>query len=113
MNLQDKLRSYAEKARSRREDVAADALLEAARMLDAMAEQERRKRDVATYDEVTAKRVQTQLRQLEGVIPLLQGLRREPSVDGWRLSQKYVEAYRLPTPEQALRALGAKPDRVG
>jgi hypothetical protein len=82
------------------------------RAADRITELERRLSDVARYDESGRRYANEQIRALDGAIPVLKLLRRDPYSDGWRLRNIELEANNLPTPEQLLRALAkARPSR--
>ena len=74
-------------------------------------ERDRRLNDIAKYTEGRGLYVEKQVRAVDSVIPIVMLLRRDPTFDGWRLSQLALDAEHLPTPEQALRDLGFKLDR--
>jgi hypothetical protein len=69
-------------------------------------ERDRSLGDIAKYTESRGLYVEKQVRAVDSVIPILMLLRREDAGDCWRLYRETLEAEHLPTPEEALKALG-------
>jgi len=74
-------------------------------MADHIVALKQRLRDVSNYAASGRRYLNEQIEAVESVVPLLRGIHRCDCSGDWWLSQVYLDAHRLPTPEQMLKAL--------